>query len=130
MEPDGESSVRFCPSRAEGLPDVREVVVCLDRLEVNTSGQWVTFPFRAIGRRQEPAVRSFLKRLIGRAPWARVVGERDWCRAPQDRFFRWYTSPQLTTFMPESESRHYAESLFPRIHQVLSSGGYCTFDLA
>ena len=125
---DTEATVRFRPSRAEGLPDVREVVVCPDRLEVNSRGRWIVFPFVTIGRPRERAVVCFLKRLAGVRPSPRLVGERDWCYPPQDRFFTWYTDPPLTTFMPEDESKGYASSLFPRIHAVLDSGGFWTFD--
>ena len=128
---DTEKLVRFAPSRADGLPDVREVVVRPDRLDVNTEGEWITFPFCKIGRRQESAVVSFLKRLVGKDPAVKLVGERDWCRPPKDRFFIWYTSPPLKTYMPEDEGRDYGSSYFPRIHRVMwASGRYGTFDLA
>ncbi|MCL4853945.1 MAG: hypothetical protein KJZ78_21505 [Bryobacteraceae bacterium] len=126
-----EEMVRFAPSRADGLADVREVVVRPDRLEVNAGGVWMTFLFSAIGRRQEPAIVSFLKALVGKDPAPRIVGERDWCRPPKERFFRWYTDPTLTVFMPDDEGQAYDSSYFPRIHRVLWAGKrYGTFDLA
>jgi hypothetical protein len=128
-EPEEPGTVRFRPSRAEGLPDVREVVVRPDRLEVNTSGLWVTFPFRRIGRRQETRAMSFVKRLLGRHPWRVMVGERDWFHRPPERFFLWYTEPPLRTCMPLDEPADYAASYFARIEDVVLSGGYATFDL-
>jgi hypothetical protein len=127
----GESGpeVRFCPSRAEGLPDVRGVVVHPDRLEVNTAGSWLTFPFSRIGRRQESRVVSLVKRLAGRAPWPVMVADRDWFHAPRDRFFLWYTDPPLRTCMPEDEPADRASSYFLRIQTVLTKGGYATYDL-
>jgi hypothetical protein len=121
--------VRFCPSRAEGLPDVREVVVRPDRLEVNTAGRWVTFSFRRIGRRQEPRVVSLVKRLVRRAPWRLAVADRDWFHAPPDRFFLWYTDPPPRTCMPVDEPFDHATCYFWRIQVVLGSGGYATLDL-
>lgn len=121
--------VRFRPSRAEGLPDVREVVVRPDRLEVNTAGSWLTFPFARIGRRQESRLVSFVKRLAGRQPWPVMVADRDWFHPPPDRFFLWYTDPPLRTCMPEVEPAEHAASYFSRIQRVLRSGGYATFDL-
>jgi hypothetical protein len=121
--------VRFRPSRTEGLPDVREVVVRSDRLEVNTAGRWVTFPFDRIGRRQESRVTSFIKRLVGRQPWRGMVADRDWFHLPRDRFFLWYTDPPLRTCMPEHEPADHAASYFARIQAVIGSGGYGTFDL-
>jgi hypothetical protein len=121
--------VRFRPSRAEGLPDVREVVVRPDRLEVNTAGLWVTFPFSRIGRRQESRLVSFVKRLAGRSPWPMLVADRDWFHPPPARFFLWYTDPPLRTCMPDDEPAEYAASYFYRIQSVIRSGGYATFDL-
>ncbi len=128
-EPETPGVVRFRPSRAEGLPDVREVIVRPDRLVVNTAGRWVTFLFRRIGRRQESRVMSFVKRLIGRHPWRVMVADRDWFHPPRDRFFLWYTDPPLRTCMPEDEPADHASSYFARIQAVLGEGGYATFDL-
>jgi hypothetical protein len=122
-------SIRFIPSSAEGLPDVREVVVHPDRLEVKTAGQWVTFPLRQIGRRQESAFVSFLKRLVGKHPYPVMVADRDWFHPPKDRFFLWYTNPPLKTCMPEDEVPDFTPSYFFRIQVVLRAGGYATFDL-
>lgn len=127
---DTEVIVSFVPSRSEGLPDVREVVVRPDRLEVNSEGNWITFPFSKIGRRQESALRSFVKRFVGKRPFALLVGERDWCRPPSERYFVWYTTPPLKTYMPEDEGKSYSESYFPRIHEVMARGLHGTFDLA
>lgn len=127
-EPD--EVVRFVPSRAEGLPDVGEVIVYPNRLEISTGGSRRAFRFASVARRQERALVSFLKPMLGLKPWPRLVGERHWCGAPKDRFIRWYTNPSLTTYMPANESHGYADSLFPRIHEVLASGGFATFDLA
>jgi hypothetical protein len=121
--------VRFRPSRAEGLPDVREVVVRPDRLEVNTAGSWLTFRFSRIGRRQESRVVSLVKRLVRRAPGAVMVADRDWFHAPPDRYFLWYTDPPLRTCMPEDEPADRAASYFSRIQAVLYSGGFATCDL-
>jgi hypothetical protein len=121
--------IRFRPSRAEGLPDVREVVVRPDRLEVNTAGSWVTFHFRRIGRRQESRVVSLVKRQVRVAPWPVLVADRDWFHPPPNRFFLWYTDPLLRTYMPVDEPADYAASYFSRIQAVLWSGGYATFDM-
>jgi hypothetical protein len=121
--------VRFCPSRVEGLPDVRDVIVYPDRLEVNTRGSWVTFRFSQIGRRQESRVVSLVKRLAGLFPLPALVADRDWFHPPRDRFFLWYTDPPLRTCMPLDEAADHASSYFSRIQAVLWSGGYATSDL-
>lgn len=122
-------SLRFRPSRCEGWPDVREVVVYPDRLEVNTEGCWVSYPFAEIARPQESPVCSFLKRIIGRRPWPCMVADRDWFHPPKDRFFIWYTDPPLKTCMPDDEAEDHGASYFHRIKQVVQSGGFSTFDL-
>jgi hypothetical protein len=122
-------SVRFVPSTAEGLPDVREVVVHPDRLEVNSGGRRLTFPFRQIGRRQEPRLVAFLKRLVGKYAYPVMVADRDWFHLPRDRFFLWYTDPPLRTCMPQDEPADHAASYFSQIQAVVRSGGYATFDL-
>ena len=127
---DTDGVVSLVPSHCEGLPDVREVVVRPDCLEVNSEGNRITFPFSKIGRRQESALRSFIKRLVGRRPFALLVGERDWCRPPSERYFVWYTTPPVKTYMPDDEGTSYSESYFPRIHEVMAGGLYGTFDLA
>jgi hypothetical protein len=127
--PELPQPLRFIPSSAEGLPDVREIVVYPDRLEVNTAGQWVTFSFRQIGRRQESRLLSFLKRFVGRYPYPVMVADRDWFHRPRDRFFLWYTNPPLKTCMPEDEPQDRLSSNFFRVQGVLRAGGYASFDL-
>jgi hypothetical protein len=124
-------SVRFVPSRIEGdWGMVHEVVVLPNELQILADGDCVKIRFSTIGKRQEPMVLSSLKRLVGIEPFRRVVGQRDWCRPPADRFFLWYTTPRLKTYMPTNEARDYGRSLFPQIHQILDAGGFTTFDLA
>jgi hypothetical protein len=41
-------SVRFAPSRVEGLAAVAEVVVWRDRIELLSEGRWVTYRFSDI----------------------------------------------------------------------------------
>ena len=125
-----DSSIRLRPSRVLGLEDVREVAIHVDRLEVDVNGVRRSFAFADMGRRQEPAIVSFIGRLFGKQALPRLVGEREWCSAPQDRFFRWYTDPPLTVFMPADERESYSASYFPRIHAVLHGGRFTTFDLA
>jgi len=50
-----ERSLRFVPSRVEGLPDVAEVVFRPDRLELLSAGRWVLVRFAEIARRPRPA---------------------------------------------------------------------------
>ena len=121
--------VQFTPSRSEGLPDVGEVVVFPDRIEVETEGRWVKFAFADIARPQEPRAISLLKRVLGKTPWPLLVADRDWFHPPKDRFFLWYTDPPLKTCMPQDETQDYDTSYFARIRRVVQSGGFATYDL-
>jgi hypothetical protein len=121
--------VRFTPSHAEGLPDVGEVVVHPDRIEVETEGRWVTFALADIARAQEPRALSLLKRMVGKPSWPPLVADRDWFHPARERFFLWYTDPPLKTCMPEDETRDYDTSYFARIRWVVESGGFATYDL-
>ena len=122
--------VRFVPSHFEGLSDVEEVIVRPDQLEVKSAGRWLMFPFASIARPQEHAATSFFKRIMGMRVCPPMVGERDWCQTPNERFFVWYTDPPLKTCMPKTEGGDYGTSHFPRVHEVLAEGGFATFDLA
>jgi hypothetical protein len=58
------------------------------------------------------------------------VADRDWCRPPAGRFFRFYTKPAITVFMPdEPRELRYGETVFRRVQNVLRLGGFSTFDL-
>jgi hypothetical protein len=45
------------------------------------------------------------------------------------RFFRFFTQPSLTVYMPdEPPETSYGQTLFRRVHDVLAQGGFATFD--
>jgi hypothetical protein len=58
-----ESSVRFTPSRVDGLNSVSEVVVRPDRLELFSEGEWIVIRFPDIACWPRPA---WLWRLASR----------------------------------------------------------------
>jgi hypothetical protein len=122
--------LRFVPSRVEGLPAVTEVVVYPDRLELLSAGRWVCFRLEDIATWPNPA---FMRRWLARLGWRPrcvPVGERDWFHAPSERFFRFYTWPQIVVYMPiESAEADYGSTLFRRVQDVLSEGGFRTWDL-
>ncbi len=120
--------VRFAPSRVEGLDDVTEVVVSSTHLDLLRGGSWHRVALRDVARASHGGFRRLLHRLSP-LRWPLRVGERDWFHPPTERFFRWYTSPPLTTYMPADEGKEPAASLFPRLRAVLSEGGFYTFDL-
>lgn len=58
------------------------------------------------------------------------TGERDWFHTPSDRFFRFYTRPEITVYCEaEHEDVDYRETLFFQINQTILAGGFDTFDL-
>ena len=127
---DFERCLRFVPSRVEGLPDVGEVIVRPDRLELLSAGRWVVFRFAEIARWPRPArLWRLLYRLGWRPRWL-PVADRDWFHPPRDRFFRFYTIPPLKVFLADEDREiGYGETLFRRVQEVIGSGGFHTFDL-
>jgi hypothetical protein len=122
--------LRFVPSRVEGLADVDEVLVYPDRLELGIRGGRKVVRFADIARWPQPAW--LWKRLfaIGIRPRWLPVADRDWCHAPAERFFRFYTDPPLVLCMPASEPANRAEgTCFDQLRVIVHSSGYHTFDL-
>ena len=124
-----ETKVKFTPSRVDGIASVSSVTVLPDSLELETLDGTQQIQFRKIGRRQESLLMHGIKRLCGIEPSAVMVADRNWFRAPQDRYFRFYTDPRLTVYMPSDDSVNYTESVFFQIQAVVRQGGYATFDL-
>ena len=125
-----EDQLRFVPKGVEGLPSVAEVAVFPDRLELLSAGWWVTIRLADIARWPWP---QWLWRWLARLGLRRgsaVVGERDWFRdqAP-DRFFRFYSRPLLTVYMPDEDGVEYGQTLWVRLQEVLMRGRFTTFDL-
>ncbi len=127
------TEIQFTPSAVgAGWDRVAEVWVRPDRLIVRKGSCFVVIRFVEIARWHR---RSWLYRplaKLGGPIWgAPFVAERDWCRDPAtSRYFRFYTDPPLKIFMPEEPTgTPYHESLFIQIQQVISSGGFTTFDL-
>lgn len=128
--PQTEQYLRFIPSRVEGLPDVVEVVVWPDRLELHSAGAWVQVRLAEIARWPRPAW--LWKRLFRRGwrPRFLPIGDRDWFHAPRDRFFDFFTNPRIRVYMSDEDPETtYGDTLFRRVQDVLLSGGFHTFDL-
>jgi hypothetical protein len=125
-----EQGLRLVPSRVEGLPEVTEVVVFPDRVELCSAGEWLSFPFAQMAEWPRPA---WLWRLLSRLGWQRrfsVVGERDWFHPPADRFFRFFTSPRVVVYMPDEPAEtSYADSWFRRVQVVMLRNRFNTWDL-
>jgi hypothetical protein len=124
------SPVRFVPSRVEGPPDVSEVAVFPDRVEIHCAGTWRALRFQDFARWPVPGwwwrflfSMGIRKRLV-------PIADRDWCRAPRDRFFSFYTVPRIVVYMPEHESEDYGQSVFFRVKEAVESAGFGSVDLA
>src|SRR5262249_20880797 len=118
-------------SAVEGLPAVTEVAVYPDRLELLSAGKWVVVRFRDIARwyaggwLYRPLVRLGF-RVRGRPS----VADRDWFHPPAGRFFRFYTKPEITVYMPdEPHELGYTGTMFRRVQNVIGLGGFSTYDL-
>ncbi len=128
METGTAAGLAFAPRRAEGWPAVTEIAVFPDRLEVRSAGRWVTVRLAEIARWPRPA--PLWKWLAGRGYRSRPapVGERDWFCAPE-RYFRFYTDPPLTIYLPEEPEEDLQRTLFRRLEDTLLAGGFHTWDL-
>lgn len=126
-----EDSLRFVPSTVEGLSGVTQAAVFPDRLELLSDGKWVVIRFLDIARWKSggwlyrPLARLGLG-LGGRPP----VADRDWFQPPAGRFFRFYTKPEITVYMPdEPRELGYGGTMFRRVQKVIGLGGFSTYDL-
>jgi hypothetical protein len=127
-----EDGLRFAPSAVEGLPDVTEAAVFPDRLELLSGGQWVVIPFLDIARWYHWLGWLYrpIARLGGRVRGWPMVADRDWFHPPAGRFFRFFTAPPVTVYMPDEPAQtSYAQTMFKRVQDVLDAGGFGTFDL-
>lgn len=126
-----KDNLRFVPSSVEGLPSVTEVAVYPDRLELLSDGKWVVVRFLEIARWQRYGVVYRLMARLGYGVRGRAsVADRDWFHPPNRRFFRFYTQPPITVFLPdEPPETGYGETMFRRVQDVLARGGFFTFDL-
>lgn len=118
-----KDQLRFVSKGVEGLPSVAEVAVFPDRLELLSAGRWVTIRLADIARWPRPQWLAQLGLRRGSA----VVGERDWFR--EDKFFRFYSRPPLTVYMPDEDGVEYGQTLWWRLQEVLMRGRFTTFDL-
>jgi hypothetical protein len=124
-----QDNLRFVPSRVEGLPGVAEVTVFPDRMELLSEGRTVVVHWADIAYWPRP--RGLWRRLarLGWKPKWLPIGDRDWFHAPADRFFRFYTDPPLTIYMPDETGVEYHDTCFRRLQRVIFRGGFNTFDL-
>jgi hypothetical protein len=122
--------LRFVPSRVEGLPSVTEATVFPDRLELLSAGERVVIRFFDIARWH---CCGWLYRPLACLGWMRggpMVADRNWFHPPSGRFFRFFTDPPVTVYMPdEPAGTSYGQTLFRRVQDVLAAGGFHTFDL-
>lgn len=120
-------SVRFVPSRVEGLPGVTCVVVHSDRIELESEGAWRSFAFSAMGC--PTSLLGRLLRPLGVRVGCYVIGARDCFHEPRDQFFRFDASPPFTVFLEDAAEGRERE-LFARIRDCINlSGRYVTDDL-
>lgn len=124
-----ETFLSFVPSRIEGANEILRVAVFPDRLELVGNGRCDVIRFVNIARWPQPKILWRALFAIGIRPKWLPVADRDWFHLPAERFFRFYSTPPITIYMPVDEVRDYAGSHFFRIQQVLLVAGFHTFDL-
>ena len=122
-------SFSFVPSRVDGLDAVSRVVVERTRITFVTVDSSRSFSFPDIASPPGTWFSRLVRRITFRRPWPSMVGERDWFHTPCNRFFRFFTEPQITVYMPRDDAQEYGSSCFCRIQYVMLAGGYSTWDL-
>ena len=126
-----ENTLRFVPSAVVGLPGVAEVALFPDRLELLSAGRWIEIRFLDVARWNGFG---WLFCPLARLGW-RVCGwpsvaDRDWFHPPAERYFRFYTKPTITVYLPEEpRETPYLQTIFRRVQNVISLGGFTTQDL-
>jgi hypothetical protein len=126
-----ELSLRFVPSAVEGLPDVSEVTIFPNRLELLSAGKPIVIRFLDIARwdRHGRLYRALVRLGMGVRGYPSVA-DRDWFHPPARRFFRFYTVPPVTVYMVEEPPEvTYGETMFRRVQGVIALGGFATYDL-
>jgi hypothetical protein len=122
--------LRFFPSRVDGLADVTEVAVHPDRLELLSAGRWVSFRLEDIATRPKLA---FIRRWLARRGWkprCMPVGEHKCLGSPSERYFRFYTWPQIVVYMPdETAALDCSKTLVRRVQEIMLEGGFHTWEL-
>jgi hypothetical protein len=131
MPSDEEHGLRFVPSKVDGLADVTDVAVFPDRLELWSHGERVVIRFMDIARWYRGGWLFHPLARLRLGVWGRpFVADRDWFHPPAGRFFRFYTGPEVTVFMPDEPAElGYAETIFRRVQDVIGLGGFGTCDL-
>jgi len=129
LPPEPPFKITFIPSRVDWTGAVYEVTVWPFRLDVETPDGTQEFSFQRIGKIQESGIMRFMRWLGGAKPWGMLVADRDWFQAPPDRYFRFYTDPPMTVYMPEDDTLNYEESVFFRVQAVILAGGYESYDV-
>src|SRR6266581_2368139 len=112
-----DDGLRFAPSAVEGLPSVSEVVVFPDRLELLSQEKRTVIHFLDIARWHR---HGWLYRPLARLGWGvrgrPSVADRDWFHPPSRRFFRFFTGPPVTIYLPdEPADTSYGHTMFRRV---------------
>ena len=128
MAADTPDSISFVPSRVDGLDAVSLITVEPIRITFVCRTSPRVFLFADFGHPVGSFFSRVVDRMMFRRPW-RIIGERDWFHPPPDRFFRFYTDPQITVYMPTDDVREYGPSVFCRVQWVWRAGRFDTWDL-
>jgi hypothetical protein len=120
--------VRFTPSRVEGLSHITEIAVYCNRIEFYSDREPEIIYFEEIAKPAGSSFSRVINRLFGGHNLL-MIGERDWFHEPKDRFFRIFTEPQITFYMPVNDTSDYGNCCFTRILNIILSARYSTWDL-
>lgn len=127
-----QTSIRFVPTRVDGLDGVDEVTAYPDRLALQCGKELGEHSWLYLVEKWPwwvPAA-SF-GRWLYRRGWRSgglMVGERDILAVPLP-MVTFFTQPPLTIWMPDERDVPYPQTVFRMISEVLLSGGFATIDM-
>jgi hypothetical protein len=127
---DGAAGVEFTPVAVEGASGVTTCRITPDEVVLGRGhSQPIRVPLESIAEYRWRAWSRMTKRL-GLGGKLHPVGERDWCQPEGRPFYRFFTQPPLVVYLPAAPRASYGDTLFARINETLSMGGFSTHDLA
>jgi hypothetical protein len=127
-EIEGLECINFVPSKVEGLCSVESVSIYPDKVEIVTQTEVINYNFQSLVQRYCSEWFWRFKHKIGfrSNPY---IGEKYFECPPQNRFFLFYTEPQIKVFMPADEPENWIKASYGKSQFMMHRGGYALMDM-
>ena len=108
-----------------------EAYVFPDRMELLSEGKLVVVKFLNIARwHRHGWFFGLVARLGLGVRGTPMIADRDWFHPPAGRYFRFFTKPEITVYMPdEPPETGYGDTMFRHVQDMMRQGGFGTFEL-